>query len=280
MAKIELHPDFKDFLRLLNSHDVRYLLVGGYAVGYHGYPRATGDGEVLRMREGERTITPRVIVQYLFFVLVIPFLPLLISGRWDWWEAWVFAIIWIMGFGVSRALAARRHPDLIAERARLLQHEDAKPWDKVLAPLAGLGIGLIPPVAGLDALFGWPPTFSLPLEILGLVIFLAGYALGSYALIENRFFSVMVRLQTERSQQVVSSGPYRWVRHPGYAGVLWSNLAIPLFLDAAWAFLPAAFLTIVLVIRTNLEDRTLQNELSGYRDYARRVRYRLLPGVW
>ena len=232
------------------------------------------------MTSQPKIISPRVIVQYLFLVVVIPFLPLLISGHWDWWEAWVFAIICILGFAVSRALAARRHPDLIAERARLLQHEDAKPWDKVLAPLVGLGIGLIPVVAGLDALFGWPPRFNLPLKILALVILLAGYAFGSYALIENRFFSVMVRLQTERGQQVVSSGPYRRVRHPGYAGTLWSNVAIPLFLDAAWAFLPAAFFTIVLVIRTSLEDRTLQDELGGYRDYARRVRYRLLPGVW
>jgi len=232
------------------------------------------------MNNQQRTITPRVIVQYLFLVVVIPFLPLLISRHWDWWEAWVFAIIYILGFVVSRALAERRNPGLLVERTRFLQQKDAKPWDKVLVPLVGLGICLIPLVAGLDALFGWPPTFSLPLKILALVIFLAGYAFGSYALIENRFCSTMVRLQTERGQQVVSSGPYHWVRHPGYAGALWSNLAIPLFLDAAWAFLPAAFLTIVLVIRTSLEDKTLQDELAGYRDYARRVRYRLLPGVW
>jgi len=232
------------------------------------------------MNSHQRTITPRVFAQYLVAVVVIPFLPLLISWRWDWWEGWVFAIIYIMGFAISRMLAARLHPDLIAERARLLQHEDTKPWDKVLAPLVLLGIGLIPMFAGLDALFGWSSTFSVPLKVLALIIILAGYALGSYALIENRFFSVMVRLQTERGHHVVSSGPYRWMRHPGYAGALWSNLAVPLFLDSAWAFLPAAFLTIVLVIRTSLEDRTLQDELTGYRDYARRVRYRLLPGVW
>lgn len=232
------------------------------------------------MSSQQRKITPRVFAQYLIPVFVIPILPMLISGRWDWWEAWVFAVIYILGFAVSRLLAARRHPDLVAERARLLQHRDAKPWDKVLAPLVVLGIGLIPMVAGLDALFSWPPTFSVPLKILALIILLAGYALGSCALIENRFFSVMVRLQTERGHRVVSSGPYRWLRHPGYSGTLWSNLAVPLFLDAAWAFLPAAFLAIVLVIRTSLEDRTLQDELTGYRDYARRVRYRLLPGVW
>lgn len=232
------------------------------------------------MNNQQRTISPRVVVQMLFFVVVIPFLPLLISSRWDWWEAWVYAIICILGFAISRGLAARRHPDLLAERARFMQHENAKPWDKLLAPLVGLGGGLVPLVAGLDVRFDWSPTFSLPVKIVSLVIILAGYALGSYALIENRFFSGMVRIQTDRGHQVVSSGPYRWMRHPGYAGALLTYLATPLFLDSQWAFLPAVFFTILLVIRTDLEDRTLQDELEGYRDYAGRVHYRLLPGVW
>lgn len=232
------------------------------------------------MDNQQRTFSPRVVVLMLFFVVVIPFLPLLISARWNWWEAWVYAIICILGFAISRALAARRHPDLLAERARFMQHENAKPWDKLLAPLLGLGGGLVPLVAGLDVLFGWSPTVSLPVKIVSLVIILAGYALGSYALIENRFFSGMVRIQTDRGHQVVSSGPYRWMRHPGYAGGILAYLATPLFLDSRWAFLPAVFFTMLLVIRTGLEDRVLQDELEGYRDYARRVRYRLLPGVW
>jgi len=232
------------------------------------------------MENQSKTISPRAILLMLFFIVVIPFLPLLISRQWDWWEAWVYAIIGILGFAISRVLAARRHPDLLAERARFLQHEDAKPWDKYLSPLVGLGGGLIPLVAGLDALFDLSPPFSLPVKILALVSILAGYVLGSYALIENRFFSGMVRIQTDRGHQVVSSGPYRWVRHPGYAGALLTYLATPFFLDSNWAFLPVVFISIVLVIRTNLEDKVLQNELEGYRDYARRVRYRLLSGVW
>jgi protein-S-isoprenylcysteine O-methyltransferase Ste14 len=232
------------------------------------------------MTHQAKIISPRVIVQMLFFIVVIPLLPLLISWRWNWWEAWVFAIICIGGFAVSRVLAARRHPDLIAERARFMQHEDAKPWDKVLAPLVGLGGGLIPLVAGLDELLGWSPAFSLTVKIIALVLILAGFALSSYALIENRFFSGMVRIQTDRSQQVVSSGPYHWMRHPGYAGSLLVYLAIPFFLDTSWAFLPAVVFAIAVVIRTSLEDKTLQEELEGYREYTQRVRYRLLPGVW
>ena len=232
------------------------------------------------MSRQHRVLSLRVVLQVLFFVVAEPLLPLLISWRWDWWEAWVYAAICILGFAVSRALAARRHPDLIGERARSLQHEDAKPWDRLLAPLVGLGGGLVPLVAGLDARFGSSPAFSLPAKIVSLVILLAGYALGAYALIENRFFSGMVRIQFDRGHRVVSSGPYRWVRHPGYAGALLAYLATPPFLDSWWVFLPAVFMLVVLVVRTDLEDRALQAELDGYRDYARRVRYRLLPGVW
>ena len=213
-------------------------------------------------------------------MVVVPFLPLLISWRWDWWEAWVYAIISILSFAVSRVLAARRHPDLIAERARFMQHEDAKPWDKILVPWMGFWGILVMLIAGLDALLDWSPSFSLPVKILALVLILGGYALSSYALIENRFFSGMVRIQADRGHQVVSSGPYRWMRHPGYAGALLTYLATPLLLDSRWAFLPAVVITILLVIRTALEDKSLQDELEGYRDYARRVRYRLLPGVW
>jgi protein-S-isoprenylcysteine O-methyltransferase Ste14 len=216
----------------------------------------------------------------LLFVVIVPFLPLLISGLWDWWEAWVYAIVSILGFIVSRVIAGRRNSDLIVERSRYTQHEDAKSWDKTLSPLVGLGGGLIPLVAGLEARFGWSDTFSLGVELLALAAIVAGYALSSYALIENRFFSGIVRIQTERGHVVVSSGPYRWIRHPGYAGGLINYLSTPFFLDSIWALLPALFLTVVLMIRTSLEDKTLQEELPGYREYAGRVRYRLLPGVW
>jgi protein-S-isoprenylcysteine O-methyltransferase Ste14 len=232
------------------------------------------------MSNQQRLISPRVVVQVLFFMVVIPFLPLLISWRWDWWEAWVYAIICILSFAISRVLAARRHPDLIAERARYMQQENTKPWDKQLAPFLGLGGVLVLVLAGLDALLDWSSAFSLPVRIVSLLIILAGYALTSYALIENRFFSGTARIQTDRGHQVVSSGPYRWMRHPGYAGAILTYLATPLFLDSLWAFLPTVFITILMVVRTALEDRFLQDELEGYRDYARRTRYRLLPGVW
>jgi protein-S-isoprenylcysteine O-methyltransferase Ste14 len=143
--------------------------------------------------------------------------------------------------------------------------------------LAGILVLLI---AGLDELLGWSPSFSVPVKIVALVIMLAGYALTSYALVENRFFSGMVRLQTDRGQTVVSSGPYRRIRHPGYAGALLVYLVTPLFLDSALAYLPTLFTIGLYIIRTLLEDRFLQAKLPGYHEYAQRVRYRLLPGIW
>jgi protein-S-isoprenylcysteine O-methyltransferase Ste14 len=228
----------------------------------------------------QRIISPRVVIQLLIVIVAAPFLPLLISWRWSWWEAWAYAIISILGFVVSRVLAARRHPDVIAERAQHMQQENIKPWDKQLSVWLMLGGVAVLLVAGLDERFGWSPAFDLPVKLLALVMILAGYALSSYALIENRFFSSTVRIQTERGHHVVSSGPYRWVRHPGYAGGLLAYLAIPLLLDSPWAFLPTVFVTVLTIVRTALEDRTLQKELEGYREYAGRVRYRLLPGVW
>jgi protein-S-isoprenylcysteine O-methyltransferase Ste14 len=232
------------------------------------------------MSDRQRILTPRVIVQLLVFIVIVPFLPLLISWRWDWWQAWVYAFVNIGGFVVSRVLAARRDPGVISERARFLRHEDAAPWDRVLAPLVGLGGGLIPLVAGLDARFGWSPGFGLAVELVALLAILAGYAIGAWALVENPFFSGMVRIQEERDHRVISSGPYRWVRHPGYAGALLTYVATPLFLDSLWAYVPVLFLAVVLVIRTRLEDRTLREQLNGYKGYAQRVRYRLLPRVW
>ncbi len=230
--------------------------------------------------QNRKKVSLKYIPLFLFAILVVPFLPLLISRHWRWWEAWVFFLLNIFSFAVSRALAAHRNPDVLVERSRFMQLDDAKPWDKLLSPLVGIGSGLIPLVVGLDELFNWSNAFNMTLKVISLCLILAGYALASYALIENRYFSGMVRIQTDRGHQVVSAGPYRWIRHPGYAGSLIYFLATPIFLDSYWAFIPAVLLTIVLVIRTNLEDKTLQNELEGYQSYVSQVRFRLIPGIW
>ncbi len=228
----------------------------------------------------KKTFTLRVILQMVPVVLIAPFLPMIISGKWGWWQAWAYAIASILAFIVSRVLAARRHPDLLAERARFMGARDTKPWDKFLAPLLGIGSILILVVAGLDKFYNWSHPFSTTANIVALVGIVLGYGISSWALIENRFFSGTVRIQTDRGHRVVTTGPYRIVRHPGYAGGLLGYVFIPILLDSVWAFIPTILLIGVLVLRTSLEDRTLQAELPGYAEYARRTRYRLLPGIW
>ena len=234
------------------------------------------------MTDQKKTINTRTIVQLLVFIVLVPFLPLLISLKLNWWQAWVYGLIGVLGFVISRLLVNKRHPDLLAERAKFMQHKDTKPWDNVLARLVGLGGALIPLAAGLDVKYGWSKTdYSMSVELVALAFIVIGYIIGSWALLENRFFSGTVRIQKERGHHLVSSGPYAWVRHPGYAGALLTYFATPLLLDSPWTFVPVIFIAIVLVIRTALEDRTLQEELPGYKEYAaKKTKYRLLLGIW
>jgi protein-S-isoprenylcysteine O-methyltransferase Ste14 len=232
------------------------------------------------MPDTKKTFTLRVIVQMTLVVFVAPLLPMIISGQWDWWQAWAYAIASSLAFIVSRILASRRHPDLIAERARFMEAKDTKPWDKVLAPLLGIGSILILVVAGLDRYYIRSVAFSTSTGAIALLVVIAGYAFSSWALIENRFFSGTVRIQYERGHHVITTGPYRIVRHPGYAGGLLGYLFIPILLDSLWAFIPTVLLGIVMVTRTALEDKTLQAELPGYKEFVRKTRYRLFPGIW
>ncbi len=234
------------------------------------------------MDNAKKTLTVGTIVQMIVFIIVIPFLPLLITWDWGWWEGWAYALIGVLGFIVGRVLVSKRHPDLLAERAKFVNHKDIKSWDKILVRLVGLGGALIPLVAGLDARDGWSGLdFGLTTKIVALILFLVGFAFSSWALLENRFFSGVVRIQKEREHHVISSGPYAIVRHPGYAGALLTYFVTPLLLDSLWTFAPVIALTIVLVIRTSLEDRTLQEELPGYKEFAtQKTKYRLIPGIW
>ncbi len=232
------------------------------------------------MAETNRIFTLRAVAQVVLVVFVVPLIPMIISGRWGWPEAWAYAVVSSLTFIVSRILAGRRHPDLIVERARFMEAKDTKPWDKILAPLLGIGAILILVVAGLDEFYGWSGPFSSGAKVIALLGIVLGYAFSSWALIENRFFSGTVRIQSERGHHVIATGPYRIVRHPGYAGGMLGYVFIPILLDAAWAFIPAILLEVVMILRTALEDKTLQEELSGYKEFARKTRYRIVPGIW
>jgi len=142
------------------------------------------------------------------------------------------------------------------------------------------GFLALPLVADLDARFGWTHAFSASWHVAGAVVLALGYGLTVWAIYTNAYFSTAVRIQSERGHAVCSSGPYRYVRHPGYVGYTLQYLAISFPLGSLWALLPWLAAAISMVIRTALEDRMLHTELPGYQEYAQQVRYRLVPGVW
>ena len=131
------------------------------------------------MTESSKILTPHAIIQVLIVMVLFPLLPIFISGRWDWWEAWVNAGFIILGFAISRLLAARMNPDLLVERSRFLRQADAKSFDKILAPILMILGAVILVVAGMDRLWNWSHPFSLTLKIIAILALIIGYALGT-----------------------------------------------------------------------------------------------------
>jgi protein-S-isoprenylcysteine O-methyltransferase Ste14 len=207
-------------------------------------------------------------------IAVAMFLP---AGRLDWWQAWAFLAIFFGAIAFNALFVLRGDPELIAERAET--KENTKGWDKTVTGAITVLTMLLLVVAGLDIRFGWS-NVSPAVSAAGLLLILAGNALVSWGMAANRFFARVVRIQEDRGQQVCSSGPYRFVRHPGYAGMIVYTPAMAIGLGSWWAAIPAVLAAACFVLRTALEDRTLRAELPGYTDYAARVRYRLVPGVW
>ena len=228
-----------------------------------------------------QTASPRQWIGLIAVYLSIPLLLFVCAGDFGWWQAWVYALL-IVAAGVGgRIWGEWRHPGLTAERQNVETIQNAKAWDKVLAPLMAISISFpLVIAAGLDHRYGWSPAFPLWLNIIGFILTAVGYAFGVWAFIENRFFSSVVRIQTERGHVVCDTGPYRIVRHPGYAGNILPLLGIVLALGSVWTVIPVVVALVIAILRTALEDRTLQEELPGYREYAHRVHYRLFPGIY
>ena len=231
--------------------------------------------------EAVLSVSPRQWIRLVLVYLLIPLILFICGGDLSWWQAWLYSML-ILAAGIGgRLWAEQRHPGLTAERQNIENLQKAKAWDKVLAPLMAVSVGYpMVIVAGLDHRFNWSPEFPLWLSVAGFIFIAFGYAFAAWALAENRFFSAMVRIQKDRGHVVCDSGPYRFIRHPGYAGNILPLFGIVLSLGSVWTLIPAAVATIITVIRTVLEDQTLQEELSGYQAYAQRVRYRLIPGIY
>ena len=196
-------------------------------------------------------------------------------------RAWFFLALSLVGMFGSIALVAIKNPELVNHRGRWKKKKDTKPWDKPLVTSYGLlAFYGVPIVMGLDVgRYGWT-NLGAWATVVGTVLFAFGTVVLTWAMLVNTHFETTVRIQTDRNHQVTTSGPYAFVRHPGYvAASLWA-LSGPLIVGSAYALIPAALATLVLIYRTALEDKTLQRELPGYAAYAARTPHRLLPGLW
>jgi len=227
-----------------------------------------------RLRAGMLKRIRQVLIQNLIIGLAL-FLP---AGTLRWPGAWAYMAVSVISIAINFVILLRVNPEVIAERAQV--RKETKGWDRKVTTVGLLVTLAMYIVAGLDWRFGWSPAVPLWLWLAGLVLFILGGALSSWAMISNPYFAPTVSIQKDRGHTAVTGGPYRYVRHPGYCGWIISNLAAPLFLAALWAYIPAVVVAAGYVLRTALEDRTLLAELDGYQAYASRVHYRLAPGLW
>jgi protein-S-isoprenylcysteine O-methyltransferase Ste14 len=194
--------------------------------------------------------------------------------------AWAYLVALAGVLLIEGSYLYRHNPTLLAERSEFAPRQGVQAWDVVLSGTARLSLLGILLVSGLDRRFDWSGALPLALQITALFFGLLGGALIVWALVSNPNAAVYARLQEERGHAVASSGPYRYVRHPFYVGVLVYAFSIPLALGSLWALLLAGWVALLFIIKTAKEDQMLRTQLNGYQAYAERVRYRLLPGVW
>jgi protein-S-isoprenylcysteine O-methyltransferase Ste14 len=211
-------------------------------------------------------------------VIMLGVLLFLAAGTTNWLAGWAMVIImagWVIGTAI---VVIPRYPQLFAERVG--PKKGAKTWDTVLLSLYGVAMMILWIVAGWDLRYSWSSGIGPVAQIGAMLLVIAGHAVVLWATGVNAFFSQIVRIQTERGHTVVNDGPYRYVRHPAYAGAILLVLGAPIMLGSWWALIPGVICAILMIARTSLEDKTLLAELPGYIEYVQRTRYRLLPGVW
>ncbi len=229
----------------------------------------------------ERVVT-RGVVRWLFRetmgIVMAAVILFLCAGRWDW--IWGRATVGTLVFwvGGTALTVIPSNPALLAERTR--PRKGSKRWDTAIMSVVGLVILGMYVVGGLDAHFRWTVGLPTIAQIAGLMMAVLGYGLVVWATASNAYFSLVVRIQQERGHSVATGGPYRSVRHPGYVGSILAYVGTSITLGSWWAIALGVLIAVLMVVRTALEDKTLLQELVGYKDYAARVRYRLLPGVW
>lgn len=219
-----------------------------------------------------------ILVKGFLALLIMLALLFSIAGRINYWQGWMFGIV---NFFIVLALFLK-FPD-ISEimKERTKPGTETKWWDKLFWAFFGPMNLAILITASLDAgRFHWSRSIPLFIYPLGYIFYLLSSSLHFWAIRANRFYTSTVSIQHENGQEVIQSGPYRFIRHPGYLGIAVMVVSIAVALGSLWAIIPAACVVVLLVLRTVLEDSALQQELPGYQAYSKKVRYRLVPKIW
>jgi protein-S-isoprenylcysteine O-methyltransferase Ste14 len=226
----------------------------------------------------ERSRLVRLVLKLAGFTILWGAVLFLSAGRLDWPRGWIYLGLCVLGLVVNGAGVIRKNPELVRERWK--KRADTKTFDKVFMVLYTPTVFVMPAVAGLDAVrFGWSSMGPETLYI-GVALHLVSILPIAAAMASNPFLETTVRIQTDRGHRVITTGPYRVVRHPMYVGAILHFLGTPLVLGSVWTSVPVGTAILMFVVRAALEDRTLRRELPGYEEYAQRTRWRLLPGVW
>jgi protein-S-isoprenylcysteine O-methyltransferase Ste14 len=209
-----------------------------------------------------------------FFILVL----FIAAGRTDYYQGWVYAAVSLIGMVIS-FISSGNKSELMEERSK--PGKNTKKWDKQLLGFSALLTLITFVLAGLDTgRYHWSPHVHWHYCLLGVAVMLTGQLLFLIAKNQNAFFSSVARIQTERNHTVCDTGLYKFIRHPGYLGMIGLLVGFPIITNSLFSAIPTAAAVILLVLRTYLEDTMLMNELNGYVEYAKTTRYRLVPGIW
>jgi protein-S-isoprenylcysteine O-methyltransferase Ste14 len=225
-------------------------------------------------RFGIRSIVVQTIS--LIIGLVILFIS---AGTLNWLRGWIYAGLVSIYWVISTAVLARVNPEMLNARGSVVK-EGTKGFERIWVVIYPTLTFVNLVVMGFDAVrFQWS---SMPfwLTYVGILMFVFAIPLAFWAMVVNKFFEWTARIQNDRQHNVCTSGPYKIMRHPGYAGLIVSLLAYPFILGSWWGFVLTGISAMIIVIRTAKEDSMLQNELQGYREYANQVKYRLIPLIW
>jgi protein-S-isoprenylcysteine O-methyltransferase Ste14 len=214
------------------------------------------------------------LIGTLFFLTIL----FISAGRIDYWQGWLYASINFICL-LLNSLLIRNNNELAEERSTT--KADTKSWDKKILGLSAISLIITYIVSGLDnGRSHWSPEFHWIINAIGVVFILCGEVIFLTAQKQNKFFSSVMRIQTDRGHVVCDSGIYKIIRHPAYCGMIVTAAGIPLVLGSLWGLLPSVFSIVLILIRTSFEDKTLMNELNGYREYSANTRYRLIPYIW